>query len=95
MGKQLVGRSRRNNHSHLGNAGQVAIESILLMTLSLGILFAASRLMKEREVMKNLVHGPTEKLSGMVESGTWAPADEAKKNHPNLINRSLTVKPGN
>lgn len=63
------------------------------MTVSLGILFAASRILKERQVMKNLVHGPTEKLAGMVESGVWAPADEAKKNHPNTVKRALTVKP--
>lgn len=94
MGKDFSGVRRQKNNKLLQNSrGQVAIESILLLVLSVGLLFSASRILKERQVINNLVYGPTEKLAGMTESGVWAPAEEARRNHANTINRSLSVDP--
>lgn len=76
-----------------GQGGQIIVEAILLMTLSIGILFFVTRTIREQGVMQNLVQGPTEKLSGMMESGVWAPPEEAKKNHPNMVKRSLSLEP--
>ncbi|HEY8270167.1 MAG TPA: hypothetical protein VIG33_04715 [Pseudobdellovibrionaceae bacterium] len=73
--------------------GQFVVEAVLLMVLSIGLLFTGLRLLKDANVLGNLVAGPWEKVAGMIESGSWEAADKAAKNHPNQIDRSLSVDP--
>lgn len=73
--------------------GQFVIEAVLLMVLSIGLLTLALRGLKDGKVLGNLVSGPWTKMAGMIESGSWSPADTAAKNHPNQLNRSLSWDP--
>lgn len=73
--------------------GQFVIEAVLLMVVSVSILLFGLRYLKENKIMGNLVSGPWDKTAGMIESGSWNPADEAAKKHPNQIDRSLSLDP--
>lgn len=73
--------------------GQFVIEAVLLMVVSVSFLLFALKYLKENKAMGNLVGGPWEKVSGMIESGSWKPADEAAKKHPNQLERSLSWDP--
>jgi len=73
--------------------GQFVIEAVLLMVVSISFLLLGLRMLKENNAMSNLVQGPWQKVAGMIESGSWRPADEAAKKHPNQIDRSLSLDP--
>ena len=94
METELSGRPQlKSKYLFFNSRGQVVIENVLLLVLSVGILFSVSRLLKERQVISNLVYGPQEKIAGMTESGVWASPEEARKDHPNSTKRILTVVP--
>lgn len=86
---------KKNSRASLlkNKQGQFVIEAVLLMLVSIGFLFAGLRLLRDNNVMGNLVSAPWEKAAGMIESGSWATADQAAKNHPNQLNRSLSLDP--
>ena len=73
--------------------GQFVIEAVLLMVMSIGLLVVGLRLLRDGNVVSNLVSGPWEKMSGMIESGVWEPAAKAAAKHPNQRNRLLSVDP--
>jgi hypothetical protein len=73
--------------------GQFVIEAVLLMVVSVGLLMVGLRFLKDGNIMGNLVASPWQKVAGMIESGNWAPADAAAKNHPNQIDANLSWDP--
>lgn len=75
------------------NRGQFLIEAVLLMFVSISLLLFGLRALKENNAMATLVSGPWEKVAGMIESGSWRPAEEAAKKHPNQVDRSLSLDP--
>ncbi|MGZ3742962.1 MAG: hypothetical protein ACXWRE_03020 [Pseudobdellovibrionaceae bacterium] len=86
---------KKNSRTNLlkNKRGQFVIEAVLLMVVSIGFLFGGLRLLKSSNVLGNLVASPWEKVAGMIESGSWDTADKAAKNHPNQLDRSLSVDP--
>ena len=62
--------------------GQFVIEAVLLMVLSMGLLLTFIKICRQNDVLAKLVETPWEKTAGMIESGVWAPAEEAKKKLP-------------
>jgi len=75
------------------NRGQFLIEAVLLMFISISLLLFGLRALKENKSMATLVSGPWQKTAGMIESGSWRPAEEAATKHPNQIDRSLSLDP--
>ncbi|RYZ80915.1 MAG: hypothetical protein EOP04_24955 [Proteobacteria bacterium] len=73
--------------------GQFVIEAVLLMVMSVGLLVLGLRVLRDGNVMSNLVSGPWERMSGMIESGNWDTAAKAAAKHPNQRNRLQSVDP--
>ncbi len=73
--------------------GQFVIEAVLLMVLSVGLLMAGLKLLRDNKVVSNLVDGPWDKVAGMIESGAWEPADKAAAQHPNQQERNYSLNP--
>jgi hypothetical protein len=86
---------KKNTQKNLlkNERGQFVIEAVLLMVVSIGFLYAGLRLLKNGDVLGNLVASPWERVAGMIESGSWTVADQAAKTHPNQIDRSLSLDP--
>lgn len=75
------------------NKGQFLVESVLLMTFAVGALIWATGQLRENQFLAKMISGPWLRVSGMIESGVWAPPEEARQKHPNQWARSLTVEP--
>ena len=82
--------------------GQFAIEAVLLMTLLMGVLVAASNIAKKNEFGKKLVQDPMERIGRMAAYGTWNKECVAQgkskkvslgKCHPNSMSRALSSYP--
>ncbi|WP_374076747.1 hypothetical protein [Bdellovibrio bacteriovorus] len=73
--------------------GQFVIEGVLLLVVTVGAFLWATNYLREEKILAKLISGPWEKISGMIESGVWEAPDKARKQHPNQISRSNTVKP--
>ncbi|QDK43778.1 MULTISPECIES: hypothetical protein [unclassified Bdellovibrio] len=83
-------------NSSLGNQkGQFVIEAVLLMIVMVGIFVASMNALRDSKFLSKLVSGPWERVAGMMESGVWAPAKEARQQHPNQRDRSITNRPPN
>lgn len=73
--------------------GQFVIEAVLLMIVMLGILIGSVNALRDSKFLAKLVSGPWERVSGMMESGVWKPAKDARQAHPNQTNRSISINP--
>jgi hypothetical protein len=97
---EFLGSKRIKN-----NKGQIAIESVLLMTILLGAFLAVTNYAKSKELLANLVQKPVQSLAVMAGYGVWKSGDAAGckapgksavslgKCHPNSIARSLSSTP--
>ncbi len=95
MTKEFLGL-RKNNK------GQFAIESVLIMTVLVGIFFAVTKYAREKKLLVKLVEGPIANIATMTAYGTWksdgctSPGKSKQtigKCHPNSIARSLSSDP--
>ena len=84
------------------NKGQIAIESVLLMTVLLSAFFLVSKTIREKQLVSKMVAGPMTNVKAMTGYGTWkadgctAPGQSRQtigKCHPNSIARSLSSDP--
>lgn len=75
------------------NKGQFVIEAVLIMTVTLGFFMWGSKKLRDDKFLANLIGGPWEKVSGMIEAGVWEPPSKARNLHPNQIDRAVTVDP--
>lgn len=73
--------------------GQFLIETVLMMTIMVGLFVMATAQLREGQFLAKLVGGPWQQLSGMIESGVWDTADKARSQHPNATKRSLSLDP--
>lgn len=73
--------------------GQFVIEAVLLMTVTMAIVMWSSKKLREDRFIANLIGGPWEKVSGMIEAGVWEPPSKARSLHPNQKQRSITFDP--
>lgn len=72
--------------------GQFVIEAVLLMVVTLGLLTWGSKKIRDDKFLANLIAGPWEKVSGMIENGVWESPTKARKLHPNIIGRAVSVE---
>ncbi|MGZ3774195.1 MAG: hypothetical protein ACXVCY_11665 [Pseudobdellovibrionaceae bacterium] len=75
------------------NKGQFVIEAVLLMTVTMFLLTWGTKKLRDDKFLANLISGPWEKVSGMIEAGVWESPTKARPLHPNQIARSVTVDP--
>ena len=84
------------------NKGQIALESVLLMTVLLGGFMLVTNYAKQKQILSKLVEGPIKNVATMTAYGTWksdgctAPGKSKQtigKCHPNSIARSLSSNP--
>jgi hypothetical protein len=84
------------------NKGQVALESILLMSVLVFVFLTLSNTIQEKKLLAKLVEKPMTNLKAMTAYGTWssegctAPGKSRQtidKCHPNSIARSLSSDP--
>lgn len=72
--------------------GQMAIEMVLMTAVMVAAtLFIASEF-KKNEFVANLVSGPWQTLSGMIQNGVWGTPQDTMAKHPNHSGRVNTVK---
>jgi len=80
----------------------MAIESVLLMTILVGGFMYLTKLIRDRQLVSNLVAKPIQNVATMTAYGTWrsdgctAPGKSKQsigKCHPNSIARSLSSDP--
>lgn len=98
---------RKLNKFTLNNKGQIAIESVLLMVILLGVFAALTKYARDKQLLSGLVQKPMQSLAIMAGLGVWkspdatigcrAPGSSAGvsigKCHPNSIARSLSSNP--
>ncbi len=72
--------------------GQAILESILLVMIAVAVMLVATRSLKNMGYAKSLIQNPWQVLAGMVESGVWKPAAEARAYHPNVKGRNLSFE---
>ncbi|MEK2643777.1 hypothetical protein [Bdellovibrio sp. BCCA] len=73
--------------------GQFVIEGVLLLVVTVSAFLWATNYARDNKFLAKLIAGPWTKISGMIEAGVWEAPDKARKQHPNQIDRSNTVKP--
>jgi hypothetical protein len=82
-----MNKSRLNSKS-----GQAVIESILIIVVLMGITLLVARLMKDNNIVADLVSGPWERLDGMIQNGVWLPAERSYGYHPNSYYRTISLE---
>ena len=70
--------------------GQFALEAVLLMTVMMAVVLAGTKVIRDNNLLANLVESPWERTAGMVETGIWGPASNNKKNIPYNYSRFYT-----
>lgn len=75
------------------NKGQLVIEAVLIMTVAIGLLMAASKIFREKKFLAQVTSKPWEVVDGMVETGVWGERNSVKSKHPNNFIRVSTSIP--
>lgn len=97
---EFHGLNLRNN-----NKGQLAIESVLLLTLLISLFLLVTNHIRDKNLLSKLVQKPVQSLARMTGYGVWKSSDSngckapgksavsLGKCHPNSIARSLSSNP--
>lgn len=85
------------------NRGQLAIESVLLLSVLVGLFFTVSNTIKEKKVISRLFEPTIGSVKNMTAYGTWKESclglgsgkrqQKLSNCHPNSINRALSSNP--
>lgn len=67
------------------------VESLLIITLLMGVTFAVANYFKNQEVLKQLIQAPWQNLAGMLQNGGWGTPDQTAINHPNGHRRHIVI----
>lgn len=70
--------------------GQFALEAVLLMTIMLAAVLMGLKVLKENDVLSNLVEAPWDRTAGMIETGVWGSPAANKKKVPYNFSRFYT-----
>ena len=73
--------------------GQFVIESVLLMTVLVGVFVASMKVFRDEKILAHLVEEPWQRVSGMIECGVWEVPAKACKDHPGNFNRAVSWNP--
>lgn len=72
--------------------GQVLVEAVLLLVLVVGMWSVFAKFAKQKKWFENLISGPWQTMSGMIETGVWQPPAQSRGKHPNNFNRVISLK---
>lgn len=78
--------SRRNQ------SGQAVIEALLIITLLFGAVYIISEQFKSGEYLIQVVEGPWQKLSGIIQNGVWRSPEESMNLHPSAYDRHISIQ---
>lgn len=68
--------------------GQVSVETILLISLSVALFLVVSSKFRENQLFAQVLSKPWTNISSMIQNGVWAP----KQMHPAHRSRWISVK---
>ena len=71
--------------------GQASVEFVLIASVLVSLSIGIYSELRKRDVFPSIVNGPSEYLRGMSESGVWAPAAQAKSQHPAYLKRKAAT----
>lgn len=69
-------------------AGQMAVETVLLITLSVAIFIGVSTIFREKQYFANILSKPWTSIASMIQNGVWTPSEL----HPNDYKRWVSVR---
>ncbi len=72
-------------------AGQGITEAILIIVMLVGFTFAVANYFKDQDVLKQIITGPWQTLSGMLQNGVWATPQAGAIMHPNGHGRHIVI----
>lgn len=72
--------------------GQMIIEAVLIMTMLMGFAYIVTSSFRSNETVAKLVSGPWTSLAGVIQNGTWAPAEQNMKSHPSDMDRRISLE---
>lgn len=75
-----------------GQAGQMVTEAILILTILMFTTYAIAGFFKDEELLKTLVQGPWQSLSGLLQNGVWGTPDKTDASHPNAKYRGIVIQ---
>ena len=72
------------------NSGQMTIEAVLIISIMVSVMYAASRVLGDQQILSRLVEQPWGYVAGMIENGIWDNPQRGRDRHPNDITRHGT-----
>lgn len=75
-----------------GQKGQAVTEAVLIIAMLMLFTFTISNYFKDKELLKQLITGPWQNFSCMIQNGVWAPTQSCGLNHPNAHHRNLVLQ---
>ncbi len=77
---------------HCGEAGQASIEMALMLVVMIFVATSTAQFFKKTDYFANLVSGPWQQLSGLIQNGVWGTPEITMAQHPNGYARISTPK---
>lgn len=71
----------------------MVVETVLIMVALLGFALLVSNVFRGEELFAQVISAPWRRLDGMIQHGSWAPAEEAMLIHPNQQSIHITKVP--
>ena len=68
--------------------GQMAVETVLLIALSVGIFIGVSTIFREKQYFAEILSKPWTSVSSMIQNGVW----NSSELHPNHRSRWVSVR---
>lgn len=73
--------------------GQFLIETVLMMIVTIGLFVFGMGKLRDAGFLAKLISGPWEKISVMIETGTWETRNVGVTKHPNTRDRGISLDP--
>ncbi len=73
-------------------AGQIAIEYILLSVVMVGVFIGVRNLLVSDNTVANFVQKPWQLVAGMIETGVWGEPKRVRSKHPGALARHNSFK---
>jgi hypothetical protein len=81
----------KTNQPLQNQKGQMVVEGLLIIVLLFGLTLLVSKAFVDEELLAKVVSGPWKAVDGMIQNGTWAPADKSQAFHPNQSGIHITM----
>lgn len=75
----------------MNKKGQGTVEMILMMSVAMAVTIAVAKYFRDKELLSQMMNGPWTQLTGMIENGTWGPANKVHLSHPNYLRRHISL----